>query len=111
MKTHHTININGTIYDYSLATKIIDKEKVFLVDCPSAGILQEFYPEDIAEFLEDLPQWIKEYQVETRKKRTTQILFRVQPEEKLKIEKLTKQFGFNNISEYLRAKALDTSVC
>jgi hypothetical protein len=106
MKRHHTVDIKGIIYDYFLTQKKSEGEKVFFVECPAAGISQEFYPEDVAEFLEDLPQWINEYQIEERKKRNTQILFRVRPQEKLEIERRTKKLGFSNVSEYLRERAL-----
>lgn len=106
MKTHHTIDIKGSVYDYFLTSKKVEDEKVFWVECPAAGVAQEFYPEDLAEFLEDLPQWIKEYEAEERRKRNVQILFRVQPQEKLEIEKRAKKQGYSNVSGYLRDRAL-----
>jgi len=106
MKTHHTIVVRGKTYDYSLSPHIEDKGKAFFVECPSAGISQDFYAEDMAEFLEDLPQWISEYEKEETKKRKTQILFRVQPKEKAEIERRAKRAGYSTISGYLRDRAL-----
>lgn len=106
MKVHHTISIKNKLYDYFLTLKKVEGEKVFWTECPAAGIAQEFYPEDIAEFLVDLPQWIKEYEAEEQKKRSAQILFRVRPNEKLEIEKRASQLGYKNVSGYLRDKAL-----
>jgi len=106
MKTHHTIVVRGKTHDYTLHSHDENGEKLYFVECPSAGISQDFCAEDMAEFLEDLPQWIREYEKEEAKKRKTQILFRVQSKEKAEIERRAKEAGYKTVSGYVRDRAL-----
>lgn len=106
MKTHHSIVVKNQTYDYFLKSILIEGEKAFWVECPGAGIDQEFLASDMSEFLTDLPQWISEYQQEQKQQRNTQILLRVKPAEKALIEQKAREQGYRSVSGYLRDKAL-----
>jgi hypothetical protein len=100
MTTHH-VTVKNRRYTYHLER--VDGETVH-VSCPAAGIDQDFAKEDIAELLEDLPQWIVDFQEQKAKEAVMR--FRVSPEQKKEIEKKAHARGFDSVSAYLRHRAL-----
>jgi len=99
----HFIIIQNKKYPYDLSPA---GEKSTFVRCNAAKIAQEFPNEDVPSLLLDLSNLIlaeKNY-----KKNETEIIhFRVDPENKKKIEEKAFRKGFRSVSRYMRYLALD----
>ncbi len=104
-KTIHTITFGGEQFNYSLTTN--DDCSTRLV-CREARLNQNFLNEDIAETIQLLPEHIKNARTFMAKHDLT-IRFRVSPEEKIKIVKNSKRSGFDDVSKFLRSRALASS--
>jgi len=106
MKIPYTITVKNKKHPYFIQQKKVEGEEMFFFECKGAGITQHFYPEDLAQLLVDLPQWISEYQHEQKTKKASTILFRVKLDEKMEIEKKAHESGYSNISRFIRDKVL-----
>ena len=106
MKITYTVTVKNKKHNYHVEQKKIDGEEILFIECAGAGISQPFYPEDVAQLLVDLPQWITEYQHEQQTKKANSILFRVKPNEKLEIERKAHKNGYTSVSSFIRDKAL-----
>lgn len=104
MKTTHSIHVHNKKYEYTLEKS--GKKTMHMV-CKDAGINQDFLTEDIPALLIDLPHLIiseKEYQ--KSREQNEIIRFRINAEDKKKIELKAIKKGFLNVSEFLRSLAL-----
>ncbi len=103
----HYIQINKRNHEYSITPLPISPfgEHLSLVVCEAANINQEFENEDIPALLEDLPNLI-ESESEYRLKKSAILRFRLTPEEKAIIQENAKQYGFSNMSSFLKEIAL-----
>ena len=106
MKVAYSVTVKNKKYPYEIEPQKVDGEDILFIECVGAGISQPFYPEDVAQLLVDLPQWITEYQHEQKAKKADSILFRVKPDEKLAIEKKAYEGGYANVSSFIRDKVL-----
>ncbi|MCK5471898.1 hypothetical protein KAI54_01790 [Candidatus Gracilibacteria bacterium] len=104
-KTAHTIVFGGEQYGYSLTDNGDDTTKLI---CREARLNQDFANEDIAETIQLLPEYIKNARKFLAKHDLT-IRFRVSLEEKIKIVKNSKKSGFDDVSKFLRSRALTSS--
>ena len=105
-----TIYIEVGTKKYPLViSSCIDKEDIedwFIhVICEEAELDQEYLREDLHLLIEDLPDMIQHFQ---RKRKIASITIRIEPDERMKIEKLAAKKWYNNISSYIRDKALST---
>lgn len=79
-------------------------ESLIHLTCEAAGIDQAFDGEDFASFFSDLPEVIKEEQMQ-RMKKASPIKFRVTEEDREIIERRAAEAG-TTISDYVRSRAL-----
>jgi hypothetical protein len=88
-------------------TPCLDKEDIkdwFIhVKCIEAELDQEYLEEDLHLLIKDLPWMIEHFQ---QKRKSWSITIRINPEDKIKIEKYAKQRWFQDISAYIRERAL-----
>jgi len=107
MKTCHSILVQGKKYNYEIMSHE-DPEfgKLFHLKCESAGIDQDFDGEDLSTAIENLPQWILEFQAESASNKETRIIFRVKECEKAQIQQKALEKGFSSTSEFLRETAM-----
>ncbi len=112
MTTHYLIIGNKKVpYVLTPATQKNEYgEWITHVKCEMADIDQDFLSEDIPNLLVDLPKLIEaeeEYQKTLRQRSV--IRFRVSEQDKQNIELNAKKRGFNSVSAFLRAVALEDS--
>ena len=101
----HFITIHNRRYKYFIGPSGSGNAETSHFLCPAANIDQDVANEDVAELLQDLPQWIIEEQ--ERKGKELTIRFRVGVDEKKQIEHRAVQHGFASVSQYLRHLALN----
>jgi len=104
MKPQFSVTVGNRKYPYFMR-KGKDGETHFF--CPAANIRQGFASEDIPGLLIDLPHIIiseKEYRKNKEQKEV--IRFRVNAEDKKKIEQKAVKKGFPSVSDFLRTLAL-----
>lgn len=101
MSTQHQIHIDGNYYKYSLTA--LDGGLI-LFDCPAAGISQRFDSEDLVGTLLNLPDWIQEHQAEITPKH--QIKINISNNEQNFLEKISREKGFSDTSEYIKSQVL-----
>jgi len=107
MKTIHSIYVQEKKYNYEITPHNHSEfGKLFHLKCDSAGIDQDFDGEDLATALENLPQWILEFQEEEASNKESKIIFRVKEKEKIQIQQKALSKGYKSTSEFLRATAL-----
>ncbi len=98
-------------YAYSISQPFEESgEKMVHFTCPKIGIDQDFLAEDIPALILDLPNLAEaeeEYQKTLRQRSV--IRFRVSEQDKQNIELNAKKRGFNSVSAFLRAVALEDS--
>jgi hypothetical protein len=75
------------------------------VKCEEAELDQEYLEEDLHLLIKDLPWMIEHFQ---QKRKNWSITIRMNPEDKIKIERLAKLNWFWNISAYIRARTLQS---
>lgn len=103
MKTlNTTITVNNKKYNYTLTKK---NKNIVRIVCEAAKIDQDFLAEDVTDLIFDLPALIIAEQ-EYQQNQSTQIQFRISPEDKAKVNKKAEAAGFKSVSEYLRYLAL-----
>ena len=83
---------------------LINEPWAIRVKCEIANLNQFYDIEDLGTLLENLPSIIEEQK--TAIKREKSIRVRLTEKEKMKVELLSKQKGYNNISSYIRDRAL-----
>jgi len=104
MAVKHLIIIGKKKFDYELQPS----RRTTLLVIRELGVEQKIPNEDLPQVLLNLPQIISEFlqKKEDGSKQTEVMRFRVSPEEKLQIEKLAIENGFESVSAYIRAVAL-----
>lgn len=103
-KIKHYITVKNRKYSYFLS---YSKKGITFVECKGANFAQEFLNEDIAALLKDLPELILSEQ-KYKKERDNLVQFRVNSDDKMKIEKKAMQHGYTTVSAFLRDLALNS---
>lgn len=103
--SQHSITINNKKYSYSL--KSTSEKGMIFFTCKAGNIAQRFLREDVPALLIDLPELILE-EKRYQKKQKDIIRFRISGEDKKKITKKALEHGYNSVSSYLRALALNS---
>ena len=105
MKKNLSVKVKNQNYPFSITPKIVEGEKLFLLDCPAAQVFQYFDTEDLVSIINDLPEFIIDEQARQGKVANQRVQFRVSKEEKIIIEKRASKEG-ETVSEYMRGLAI-----
>lgn len=100
----HYVIIGNRRHGYTLRPS----RRVTVLVCKSADIDARFPNDEIPRILAELPQRILEQrQREAREQQSEVLRFRVTPTEKQRVEQRAYEAGFDTVSAYLRAVALE----